>query len=312
LKELLLSFEIVAPIFLLIFLGYFLKRIKLLSKSTIGTMNKILFNVLFPVLIFNSLYSATFEQAFNLRVIIFTISYLLIVFALAMIIIPRLEPQNAKKSVLIQGWFRGFTLLFGFPIVSDLCGPESTALLALVVALAVPLRNVLAVITLELYSDTKPSIRVMLKNIILNPLIIACAAGLAAMAFEFDMPTIIKKPMEDIAKVASPIALILLGGFFEFSKVKNNLKQILIGVLGRLVITPVIFMGAAILLGFAGIELASLLALCCVPIGTSTFVMSHQMGGDSELAVQLIVIGTIVSAVTIFLWIFALKQLALI
>lgn len=311
-KELILSFEIVIPIFLLIVLGYFLKRIKLLKHEAMETMNKLAYYVLFPVMIFNSLYTAAFNQAFNLPVIIFTVAYLAIMFVLALLIIPRLEKQNEKRSVLMQGWFRGFTLLLGFPIITGLFGADSTALLALVVVVAVPLRNVLSVITLQKYGQTKVSEKAMLMSIITNPLIISCILGLIAMSIDFKMPYIIAKPIEDVAKIGAPFALILLGGFIELGKLKGNIKQILIGVLGKLIVWPALFMAAAILLGFRGIELGVILTLVCVPIGTATFVMSQEMGGDGELAAQLTIFGTLLSIITIFAWIFVLKQFALI
>jgi predicted permease len=312
LKELLISFEIVVPIFLLIALGYFLKRIKLMSDDITTALNKLVFNVFFPVMIFNSLYKSSFTQAFNAQVIIYTVAYLAIVFLLAMLIVPRVEKQDTKRSVLMQGWYRAFTLLFGYPILMDLYGESGIALLAIVVAIAVPIRNVMGVVTLELYGQDKSNAKKMLKNIALNPLIISSILGLIAMTIDFKMPQVIAKPLSDVAKIGAPIALISLGAFFKFSRLRKNIKQIIIGVGGRLIVLPIIFMAAAIMLGFRGVELVVILAVVCVPTGTATFVMSQQMGGDGELASQLIVIGTLVSAVTIFVWIFVLKQLALI
>ncbi|MBT7122921.1 MAG: hypothetical protein HN948_07920 [Clostridia bacterium] len=149
-------------------------------------------------------------------------------------------------------------------------------------------------------------------SIITNPLIISCILGLIAMSIDFKMPYIIAKPIEDVAKIGAPFALILLGGFIELGKLKGNIKQILIGVLGKLIVWPALFMAAAILLGFRGIELGVILTLVCVPIGTATFVMSQEMGGDGELAAQLTIFGTLLSIITIFAWIFVLKQFALI
>ncbi len=311
-KGLFTSFEVVIPIFLLIALGYFLRKIKLLDGNTIEKLNNLVFNVLFPIMIFNSLYDASLSQTKFTGVIIFSVAYLIVIFALSLIIIPRLEKQDAKRSVLIQSWFRAFTMLFGFAIITSLYGQDSTAIIAIVVAVAVPIRNVLGVVTLELYGKDKSNVKKMLVNIIKNPLIIGCVLGLAAMSIDFEMPYVISKPLGDISKVGSPLALITLGAFFEFSQIKKNIKPLLVGLLGRMIITPVIFMVIAILFGFRDIELVTILMVVGVPVGTATFVMSHQMGGDSELAAQLIVLGTCVSAVTIFLWIFVLKNLALI
>ena len=81
---------------------------------------------------------------------------------------------------------------------------------------------------------------------------------------------------------------------------------------GRLIFMPLIFMPIAVLLGFRNVELTAIMTMLATPPAVSSFTMAQQMGGDSELAGQLVVFSTIASIFTLFLWIFALKQLALI
>ena len=106
-------------------------------------------------------------------------------------------------------------------------------------------------------------------------------------------------------------ALIVLGGFFDFKKLGGNVKQLVIALSGRLVIVPLICMSIAIALGFRGSDLIAMLAAFAAPSAVTSFTMAKQMKGDADLAAQIVVLGTLFSIVTIFLWIFLLKQLGL-
>lgn len=308
----LLSFQAVAPIFILIGLGFLLRKLNLLNNDVIKKMSTLAFTFFLPVMVFEKLYKSEISQVINIPIIIFSIFFVVSIFLLSLLIVPRIEKEDAKRSVLIQGWFRGYTLLFGFPIITTLYGSNSLALLSVVLAVTVPIRNAEAVIVLEMYGGCKNSLKGILIKILRNPLLIASVIGIGAMIINLKLPYIIEKPINDISGVATPFSLLLLGGFINFSTLKKNAKQIILGVGVKLIVIPIIFMGAAILLGFRGIELATLLALCCVPVGSGTFIMSQQMGGDAKLAAELVIVGTLVSSVTIFLWIFVLNNLALI
>ena len=129
------------------------------------------------------------------------------------------------------------------------------------------------------------------------------------MFTEVKFPTVIEKTICDISKIATPLALIAVGGAVDFKKIKGNIKQLLIGMTGKLIVTPAIILSSAVILGFRTSELAILLALAASPVAVSSYTMAQQMQGDDELAGQLLMFGTAVSIVTVFLWIFILKQM---
>ena len=118
--------------------------------------------------------------------------------------------------------------------------------------------------------------------------------------------------MSDLADVATPLALVILGAEFSFRQVKSCLRQLVLGVTGRLIVMPLIFLTIAILLGFRGEELIALMVMLAAPPAVSSFTMAQQMEGDSELAGGLVVFGSLFAVLTMFLWIFALKSLMLI
>jgi len=307
-----LSFEVVTPIFILIGLGFALSKLGLLRQESSSAMLKIIFTVLFPVMVFNNLQRATVMQTLNLPVMLFVIGYVLAIFAISMIIIPRIEKDNRKRSSMIQGIFRNNSLMLGIPIITALAGPENVGLMTMVVAVVVPLYNALGVVIMEVFGGQRIKLSAVLLSIIKNPLVIGSALGIAVMVTGFKLPYIIEKPIADIAKTAIPLALIVLGSFIKFGAIKDSRKDIIVVTLSRLIIAPAFFIGAAILLGFRGAELAAIMGVICAPTAVSAFVMAQQMGGDADLSANIVVFGTLFSAATIFAWIFVLKYFALI
>lgn len=310
-EAIVLSFKVITPVFLLIGLGYLLKVLKLFDDDTLKKMVELTFKVFLSVLIFNNLYKTTIEQALNWPVMLFAAGYVISIFIISMIVIPKIEKSNPKRSSLVQGIFRSNNLMLGIPIITALCGPENAGLMTMVIAVVVPLYNSFSVVALEVFSEGKIQLKVILLNIIKNPFVVASILGIIALLTDLKLPYVIEKPLSDISGVAIPLALILLGGYIDFSSIKGSIRNIIIGVAGRLVIVPVVFIGLAILLGFRGVELITLMGTISAPTATASFIMAKQMGGDADLAAHLIVFGTLFSAGTIFLWIFLLKQFAL-
>ena len=152
----------------------------------------------------------------------------------------------------------------------------------------------------------------ILLGIAKNPLIISSLLGLLALISGIRFPTPVEKAISDLAGIATPFALFLLGGAMEFSKVSANLRALTIGVVGKLIVMPLIFITAAALCGFRGIELVSMMVLFMAPSAVSSYTMAQQMDADGELAGQQVVFTTAFSIFTIFLIILLTKSLGLI
>ena len=171
---------------------------------------------------------------------------------------------------------------------------------------------VLAVLTLEYYSTAhKSSWKSILKGVVTNPLILGAVVGFVMKLMPFGLPYALSKAVSDLAKIATPLALVVLGGTFRFRAVGGNLRNLTIGVLGKTVIVPLIMIPLAVLCGFRGIELLSLTILFASPTAVSSFTMAEAAGHDGELAAQQVVFSSLFALFTVFLWIFALKSLAL-
>ncbi len=312
-ESLKLSFEAVMPIFILMTIGYFIKRIKLADKKSLDVINKLIFKIFLPVLLFYNIYNTQTSDVFDVKLIIFIVVGILFVFVLGYFAVIFLTKDNAKRGVMLQGFFRANFAILGIPLVNYICGNKTSPLASLMVAVVIPVFNILAVVALERFrkGNIKLDILKLLKGVITNPLIIGCVIGIIFFILNIKLPAIIEKSVKDISSIATPLSIIVLGSVFEFSDIKGYFRENVIVVVTRLVIVPLIVIPVAVWFGFSGEALACLLVVFASPVAVSSFAMAQQMDGDQALASQVIVLSSAFCLVTLFLWIFALSSLGL-
>ncbi len=308
-----LSFEAVTPIFILMMLGYLIKKIKFADKKSIDVINRLIFKIFLPVLLFYNMYSTQTSDIFNVKLIVFTVVGILFVFILGYLAVIYLTNDNKKRGVMLQGFFRANFAILGIPLVNYICGNETSGLASLMVAVVIPVFNILAVIALERFREgnSKLDILKLLKGVVTNPLIIGCIIGLIVFVLDIKLPSVIEKSVKDVASMATPLSIISLGAVFEFSDIKGYFKENIIVVAAKLFIVPLIIIPIAVWFGFSGEALACLMVIFASPVAVSSFAMAQQMDGDETLAVQVIATSSAFCLVTLFLWIFALSFLGL-
>ena len=125
------------------------------------------------------------------------------------------------------------------------------------------------------------------------------------------LPFVLVKAVGDVSKIATPIAIIAIGGSFTFKSIKNCAKEVFITVFSRLVLIPFVAVLVAVMLGFKGEALACLLITFGGPIAISSFAMAQQMGCDEDVAANVVVFSSLYCILTMFLWIYALNTLGL-
>ena len=308
-ENLILSIAVVLPLFITMTLGYFFKSIKLLDEHTVKQMNNLVFKTFLPILLFYNVYKTDLSMGFRPKLMAFAVLSIISIFLVLCIIIPKIENDNKRIGVLIQAIFRSNFILFGLPVTISLLGEQNVGIPTLIISIVIPTFNFLSVIALEMHQDGKINYKNIIKGIIKNPLIIASLIGVFMLITGIKFPQFLDKTLLDLSKVATPLALIILGASFKFSAVSGRLKQIIIGVIGKLIIVPCIFIPISILVGFRDIELATLLIMFSAPVAINSFTMADQIGADSELAGQIVVFSSIFAVFTIFFWIFIVKNL---
>ncbi|MEL7622785.1 MAG: AEC family transporter [Clostridiales bacterium] len=306
-----LAFEVIFPLLAYIMIGFAAARMNLWDEDTALTMNKMVFSIFMPALLFENVRIIDLAAGINYSLILYGTVSTLITFIVLCTLIPRLEKEDSRRGVMIQGIFRSNFILFGLAVARSLWGQEELGDTAILIAVMIPLFNVLAVLALEIFRGGKVYWPRILRNLVTNPLIISSLLGLAVLYSGIRLPAFITTTTSNLGKVATPLALAALGGCFRFEAVKSCLRPLVITVAARLVIMPVIWLTIAVFLGFRGLALISLLPFYGAPTAVASYTMAQQMEGDCELAGQIVVYTSILSIFTIFGFIVIFKSLAL-
>lgn len=309
-ENLILSFNAVMPMFLIIALGVWLKRI--VSGQTIIQINKTVFLFFLPVLLFNNIYKADLNQVLQPGLIVFIIAAILFIWLFSTITALIAEKDAVTRGAMIQCMFRSNYTILGVPIVSSLYEPSETGITSLLVAVVVPFFNLLSVGTLEVFRGNKVRLRAVLSGIIKNPLIIGCAAGVLALLLEIRFPVFVEASIDSLAAAAVPLALITIGASFQLHKIKENRKNLSISIFVKTVLAPSLILPFGVLLGYRGVELATLMVVFAAPTAVAAYPMAVQMDSDGDLTSEAIVFSTLVSCPSIILFTFILKELGLI
>ena len=311
LNSFLLSLNAIVSIFIMMAAGYGAKRLLHLEKEHIGRFNTLVFHTLLPLMLFNNIYRSDLRGSVSFRCLGLALSVLAVLFLLTWLLVKRVEPANSQRGVMIQASFRSNFLLLGMPLIQELCPDADLATVSVMLAIVVPCFNVLAVVTLETFSRKQIDVRKILLGIAKNPLIVASAAGILVNLSGLQLPDCLANPISQLGASASPVALLLLGAQFEFRDVRLHRRNLAICTVLRLLVYPGIALPLAALAGLRGPEFAVLISMFATPTAVASFSMAAQMGGNPELAASAVTVTTLLSSVTMFLWIFLFKSLGM-
>lgn len=311
------SINAVLPLVFLSALGYILRRSNFLTEEFIKTGNKFIFKYCLSCLLFLNVYNISEFNPSYIRVMVFAFCSVLVLVLLSFVCCSLFVKDSRQKGVIAQIFFRSNYAIIGIPLAQNLYGDRGGAVGAVILSCTIPLFNIFAVIVLTVFlkeNNHKISVKSILWKIITNPLIDGIIAGASCLllrpflhgwTLKDGQLRFVYKTVENLSKIASPLALVILGAQFRFSAVKRLFSKIAVSVLIRLVFVPVAGLSAAHFLcpDFAGPEYAGLLALFGTPAAVSGTIMAYQMNNDGELSGQILVWTTILSGFTLFLFI---------
>ncbi|MBD5527182.1 MAG: AEC family transporter [Lachnospiraceae bacterium] len=312
----------VLPVILLVALGYILKEKGFFSREFLKVANKTVFRVLLPVLLFTNLAELDSFSQLRWDAVLYVLAAIAILFGIGLLF-ARAVPDRYQKGVLLQCVFRSNFALVGVPLAQLMAGEKGVQAVAILSAFTIPVFNVLSVISLSVYIQSESGaggrIAKTMRGILHNPLIIGVLAGIVCvllkplvhclptgMTLFLGKFTFVGTVLDYLAKASTPVALLVLGGQFEMSSIKDLKRQITLGVIGRLLFAPLIGIGGAALLqglGFFRFDngtYAALIALFGTPVAVASAIMAEEMGNDGQLAGQLVVWTTLLSAGVIF------------
>ena len=309
----LFSVNAVIPLFLMTLLGWCLTKLKFWNDEFLKIGNSLSFTVLIPAMLFYNIYTSDFKAVFDIKLLLLIIATVVVVCLAGLFVVHACVSEHARRGVIVQALFRGNTALLGIPLCESLMGSEGAQIASIFLAFIIPTFNILATILLSIYSnDPVESPLSVVKKIFKNPLIIGCILGIAFSLLKIPLPEIVLKPIHDLKVIATPFALLILGGDFRFSSFISNLRYVLLTGFSRLILVPAFAVAVAAFFGYRGIHIALVLSTFATPVAVSSTAMTYKMNGDYDLACQLVVFTTIFSAFSLTLFTFVLKTIALI
>lgn len=329
------AFNAVAPILLLILVGYFLQVKHIFSVDFFKQLNRFAFHYCFPAMMFMNLYQlgSMREIPLNLAGVLLLASVMLTVVGFA--IAHFATEERRRKGVLVQAAFRSNFAIIGLPLAEGLAGAEGLAVTTSMQAPTVLYFNVVSVLVLCLYAEGGEGgsqVKKVLRGLLRNPLLQGVALGLAALIAREFIPVTAEGTLvfsisgslpwlytllSYLSRVATPLCLIALGGQFRFSDVPGIRRELLAGVGAKLLLAPAIGFAIAFAAQSMGIitltppVVSALVPAFASPIAVSSTAMAAEMGADDKLASQIVVWSSLLSMVTVFLLAVAFRTVGL-
>lgn len=309
--NLMFSLSSALPIFLVMFMGYLLKRKKVIDESFISQANKMVFNLALPIKLFSDVSKTSFKGNFDWRFIGFIIIGTILSVLICVIVAEFIVKTQSQKGAFVQGAFRGNFLYVGYSLMENVMGSVG-AIAPLAIAFVVPLYNVLGVMVLSYYgndTESKVSYKSVLINILKNPLILSIAAGIIYSNLDLVTPSLIDRTFSYFGVLVTPLALLTIGGSFKFHKIRESFKVSLVASILKLIILPLLAVIIAVYMGFGSEEILVIYIVFGVPTAAVSYIMSIVMNADSDLASGIIMLTTLLSNITMTLFIFAFRML---
>lgn len=310
--NLIFSLNVTLPIFLIILFGYILRKINLLSEDFIKVTNRYVFVIALPVMLYLDVAAADVKKDMNPGFFFFCLIVTVIMFLLIWLLSYILLKDKSMVGAFAQASARGSAALLGVAFVQNICG--NVGMTPLMIVAAVPFFNILSVLILVCSANTPDNqkkdygkIKGSIINIAKNPIIIGILLGLISSLLNIELPAIPQKALTMIANTATPMALIAIGGGFDTRQAITKLKPALCASFIKLIGLPLIFLPLAYKLGFRDSEMVAILIMLAAPTTVSCYVMAKNMNNDDVLTANVIVLTTLLSAITLTLWIFILR-----
>lgn len=304
------SLNIVAPLFILMSIGYFSKQVKIVNEKFLHQLNLFVFNFCLPIMLFQNIRLSYKIDFSNLRLLFITIGGIICTILLSVLIVPLFIKKKGQKGSIIQGIYRSNALIYGFPIVEKMYGKTTQMNISILMSAVIFIYNIAAIIILAIHSEDekyKITSKNIIQNIFSNPLIISSIIGMLSGISHLTFPKIFETVIEQLARIAIPLTLFIIGGDFKIKNLQHNITKVITITILRLIIIPIIILIICIYYwGLKNEELGVILGVFATPTAVSSYIMAKNMSNDYEIAGQIVVLTTAFSCFTIFLFIYFL------
>ena len=305
------SLNVTMPIFVIILVGGFLKRIGLLTEGFTSVADKFVFKVALPVQLFRDIATMDIRSDFSWPFVLFCMAATTFMFAACWLIARLFLKDKSMVGAFAQAAARGSAAILGISFVENIYG--TSGMTPMMIVAAVPLFNIYSVIILTVSSaEGKLSGAVMkktLRGVITNPIILGIAAGMVWSLCGLPWPVILSKSVGYVASTATPLALLVLGATFKGREALQKIGPTVAAAMLKLVIIPALVFPVAIAMGFRSSELVAIMIMLASPTTVTCYIMAKNMGGDETLSASVVMTATVLSSITLTLWVFLIRSL---
>lgn len=308
-SNLIYSINATLPIFLLIILGKVLKTAKIINDEFTKTADRYVFRIALPALLFSDLTENNVGSAFDGKYVLFCFSVTIFSIAVLWGLTEKFMKNEEQKGAFIQGSYRSSAAILGLAFINNMY--DSVGMAPLMIIGCVPLYNIFAVIILTLKGDNggkKPNMKETFINVMKNPILLSILIALPFALLNLHFPSFVNKAIGSVANTATPLALISIGASFEGKKALKKMKPTLLASFIKLILLAGLFLPLAVFFGYRNQELMALLVMLGSPTTVSSYIMAKNTGNDGILTSSIIVLTTLLSSLTLTLWIFVLKS----
>ena len=310
LESFVFSLSVTSPIFIVLLMGVYLKRINFINDEFIDVSSKIVFNIALPLLLFFTIVKTPLSEVNNLPLILYGLIATFSVFVILEWWSKRLEPM-ADRGVFVQGAFRGNLGFIGLAYCVNAYGEAGLIAASLYIGFLTTLYNVLGVVTLNRAMGQGLNILNITKSITRNPIIIGILAAFLFSTLQIPIPEFAERAGSYFANLTLPLALLCTGGSLNFQELKTNPRKTFYASFAKLVIVPFAITFGGYLYGFRGIDLGVLFLMSATPTATVSFIMVKGMGGNYKLAANIIAMTTLGALLSVSSGILILRSLDL-
>ncbi len=302
------SINATVPIFLIMILGYILKKKNMFNEDFCQASNKFVYSIGLPVMVFNDLAFENFREVFDLKFVLYcmiitTVSFFVIWFVAEMFL-----KDKGMIGSFVQGSFRSSAAVLGLAFIHSVY--SNAGMGPLMILAAVPLYNIFSVLILTLKgagADKEKTIKKAFINVLKNPIIIAIGLGLIASLIEIEFPVIAVKSMDYLGRMTTPLALLCIGAGFDGKAAIKKIKPTVAATFIKLILLPAIGLPIAIALGFRDQALMAIIIMLASPATISGYIMAKNTNNDAVLSSGIIVLSTVVSSFTLTFIIYLLR-----
>ena len=299
----LISAKAILPLFAFMMLGFWIKKRNLLSDSSTKQINILVFRFFLPIMCAETIYKANLREDVELLPVLIVTFGIIGIFLLSWLIVPRFVKDKTQIPVMIQGVYKSNYAILGIPIAVSIYGAENIGVVSVIAVILVPLNNALSAFIFERYTGKATSGSKLILNIIKNPLVLGSLVGLILNLTGIVIPDwILSGIFSKLGAMATPLSMIALGASFVFSQIRTYRRPLFWSCLAKLVLVPALVIPLSIILGARGAGLVGITIYAASPNAVNSYSTAVAMGGDADLANEIVVMTSLLSMVTMFGW----------